>query len=111
MLLCIFMYFWSAVKPFLSSKRFINNNDITIEIDNKIIEDKSESAKTFNSHYINIVKSSTGSKHATLASRISEKETVAIIIDKSENHPSIISIKNEFRPTAELNLRLLKSTR
>ena len=63
MLLCIFMYFWGAVKPFLSSKRFINNNDITIEIDNKIIEDKSESAKTFNSHYINIVKSSTG-KHA-----------------------------------------------
>ena len=107
MLLCIFMYFWSAVKPFLSSKRFINNNDITIEIDNKIIEDKSESAKTFNSHYINIVKCSTG-KRATLASRISEKETVAIIIDKSENHPSIISIKNEFRPTAELNLRLLK---
>ena len=110
MLLCIFMYFWGAVKPFLSSKRFINNNDITIEIDNKIIEDKSESAKTFNSHYINIVKSSTG-RHATLASRISEKETVAIITDKSENHPSIISIKNEFRPTAELNLRLLKSTR
>ena len=44
--------FWTTVKPFLSSKGFIHNNDITIEIDDKIIEDKSELAKTFNSLYI-----------------------------------------------------------
>ena len=56
--------FWSTVKPFLSSKGLINNNNITTDIDNKIIEDKSELAKTFNSHYINIVKSTTG-KHPT----------------------------------------------
>ena len=39
--------FRSTVKPFLSSEGFIHNNDITIEIDNKIIEDKSELNKTF----------------------------------------------------------------
>ena len=100
--------FWNTVKPFLSSKSFIHNNDITIEIDNKIIEDESELAKTFNSHYINIVKSATGkhsTKLGTLASRISEKELVATIIDKFKNHPGIISIKNEFRPTVELNIK------
>ena len=90
-----------------SSKGFIHNNDITIEIDNKIIEDKSEVAKTFNSHYINIV--STTGKHPTklwtLASRISEKDIVATITDKFKNHPSIISIKNEFRPAAELKIK------
>ena len=66
---------------------------------------KSELAKTFNSHYINIVKSTTGkhpTKLGTLASRISGKEIVATIIDKFKNHPSI---KNEFRPTAELNFK------
>ena len=97
--------FWSTVRPFYSSKGFIHNNDITIEIDNKIIEDESELAKTSNSHYINIVKSTTGrhpTKLGTLARRISEKEIVATIIDKFKNHPSIINIKNEFRPTAEL---------
>ena len=52
--------FWSTVKFFLSSKGFIHNIDITIVIDNKIIENKSEVAQTFNSHYINIVKSTTG---------------------------------------------------
>ena len=56
--------FWSTVKPFLSLKGFIHNNNIGIEIDDKIIEDKSELAKRFNSHYINIVKSITG-KHPT----------------------------------------------
>ena len=96
--------FWITVKLFLSSKGFIHNNDITIEINNKIIEDKSELAKTFNSHYINIVKSTTGT-HPTklgtfLASRISEKDVVATIIDKFKNNPSIVSIKSEFRPTA-----------
>ena len=37
---------------------------ISIEIYNKIIKDKSELAKIFNSHYINILKSTTG-KHPT----------------------------------------------
>ena len=55
---------WSTDKPFLSSKGFIHNNDIKIEIDNKIIEDESELTKTFNFHCISIVKSATG-KHPT----------------------------------------------
>ena len=89
-------------------KASFHNNDITIEIDNKTIEDKSEVAETFNSHYINKVKSITGkhpTKLGTLASRISRKEIVATIIDKFKNYSSIISIKIEFRPTAELNIK------
>ena len=80
----------------------------SIEIDDQIIEDESELAKAFNSHYINMVKSTTGkhpTKLGTLASRIREKEIVVTTIDKFKNHPSIISIKNEFRPTAELNIK------
>ena len=68
--------FQSTVKPFLSSKGFIHNNDILIEIDNKKIEDESELAITFNSHYISIVKNTTVknlTKLGTLASRVSEK--------------------------------------
>ena len=99
--------FWRTAKPFLSSKGLIHNNDITIEIDDKIIEDKSELAKAFKSHYIKIVKS-TAVKHptklGTLASSINEKEVITTITDKFKNHPSIISIRNEFRPTAELNI-------
>ena len=39
--------FWSTVKFFFSLKGFIHNIDITIVIDNKIIEGKSELAQTF----------------------------------------------------------------
>ena len=56
--------FWSTVKFFFSSKGFIHNIDKTIVIDNKIIEGKSELAQTFKSHYIGVVKSTTG-KHPT----------------------------------------------
>ena len=41
----------------------------------------------------------------TLASRISEIEIVATTTDNFKNHPSIISIKNKFPPTAELNIK------
>ena len=34
--------FSSTVKPFLSSKCFIHNDNVTIELDNKIIAVKSE---------------------------------------------------------------------
>ena len=44
-------------------------------------------------------------KLETLTSTISEKEIVATIIDKFKNPPSIISIKNDFQPTAEPNIK------
>ena len=55
---------WSTVKPFLLSKGFIQNDNVSIEIDNKIMEDELELIKRFNSHCINIVKSTTG-QHPT----------------------------------------------
>ena len=82
---------------------------MSIDTDNKITEDKPELAKKFNPDYINIVKSTTGGKHptklGTVTNRVSEKEIVANITDKFKNHSSIISIKNEFPPTAELNIK------
>ena len=36
---------WSTVKPLFSSKGFIHNDNIPIEIDNNIIEDEPELAK------------------------------------------------------------------
>ena len=57
----------------------------------------------------NIVKSTAG-KHPNeirnfIASRISGKEIVATIIGKFKNHLSIISIKNELHPTAEVKIK------
>ena len=69
--------FWSTVKLFLSLKDFIDNDNISTEIDNKIIENESELAKAFHSHYINIEKSKIG-KHPTKLGTLAEKFTVQI---------------------------------
>ena len=47
--------FWNAVKPFLTSKGFLHNDDIATEFDNRTITDEKELSKTFNEYYINIV--------------------------------------------------------
>ena len=55
-----------------------------------------------------MVKSRTGehpTKLGTLADRVSEREIFAAIIDKFKNHSSIMSIKNKFPTTTELNIK------
>ena len=44
-------------------------------------------------------------KLRTSASKVSEKEIVATIIDKFKNHPSIIKIKSEFPTISELSIK------
>ena len=51
------------------------------------------------------IRKKTKTKKKTIASRVSEKENVATIIDKFKNIPRIISIKDEFRLTAELKVK------
>ena len=61
-------------------------------------------AKKLNSQYINVVKSRSN-KIINSACRISKIEIDATFIDRFKNHWRIISIKNEFLPIAELNIK------
>ena len=47
--------FWTFIKPFLTNKAFLENNDITRLKENKVITSERELAKAFNEYYINIV--------------------------------------------------------
>ena len=44
--------FWNTVKPFLTNKGFLTNDNITIIHKDKTITNKSEIVELFNSHYI-----------------------------------------------------------
>ena len=57
------------IKPFLTNKGFLENNDITITEENKVITNERELAKTFNEHYINIVEKSSGIKPKDISQR------------------------------------------
>ena len=95
--------FWSTVKP-RRSKCFLHNDNTSIELDNKIIAGEFELAKKLNSQYINVVKSRSN-KIINSACRISKIDIDATFIDRFKNHWRIISIKNEFLPIAELNIK------
>ena len=44
--------FWAFIKPFLTNKEFLENEDITLIEGNKIITNEKDFAKTFNKYYI-----------------------------------------------------------
>ena len=43
---------WTFIMPFLTNKGFLENNDITLIEENKVITSERELSKTFNEHYI-----------------------------------------------------------
>ena len=49
-------HIWNAVKPFLTFKSFLHDEQIVINFDNRTITDDKESSTIFNEYYINIVK-------------------------------------------------------
>ena len=52
--------FWNTVKPFLTSKGFLQNDNMSIDINGNIVEDEQKLTKEFNLHYINIAKTDSG---------------------------------------------------
>ena len=90
--------FWNTVKPFLTNKRFLTNDNITLENEGEIIKDKETLANLFNSYYINIVENTSGIKPETLGNPENvdeDQSTVTSIIEKFQNHPSILDIQNK----------------
>ena len=88
--------FWNLVKPFLSSKGGLAENDIMLVTNDKIVTDELELSEIFNNHYANIVEKSSCRKPTSLANTIGsddDREIVQKIIEKYKDHPSIAAIK------------------
>ena len=107
--------FWNKIKPFMSTKGAIVNDNIIIEIEeNKdinvkegketihikekdIISDEKILVELFNDHYTNIVKNSSGVSPVCLGNPSnpeSDSHTVSEIIETYKDHPSITKIKD-----------------
>ena len=86
---------WKFMKPFLTNKGFIGNNDITFIHKNKIISNKKQMTKLLNSYYINIVEKGSGSKQKTFGTNFENTnvQSARDIVNSYKNHPSIIKIK------------------
>ena len=88
--------FWNTVKPFLTNKGFLTNDNIYIKVNDDLVTDK-KLANIFNLHYISIVENTSGvppviqgnPNHAN-----EDNTTIKNINKQYENHSSIINIKN-----------------
>ena len=89
--------FWNAVKPFLTNKDLLTNDNISIKVNDDLVTDKTKLANLFNLHYINIVENTSGAPPVIQGNPNNPDEdntTVKNIIKQYENHNNIINIKN-----------------
>ena len=95
--------FWKTMKPFVTNKSGISNDNITIVDNERIITDDKELATMLNNHYINIVEKSSGIKPNSIDFKEAQNKqgVIDIIIKKFENHPSIVKIKECCTMTSE----------
>ena len=52
--------FWNTVKPFLTNKGFLTDDNISIKVNDDLVAEKTNLANLFNLHYINIVENTSG---------------------------------------------------
>ena len=86
--------FWNTVKPFLTSKDFLHNEEKTLD---KTVTDCNELAKEFNECYINIVQNTTRKATIKLQGSNNDKSIVETIIKIQEHYLSITLIKKHIQ--------------
>ena len=88
--------FWKTMKPFLTNKGCLENNDIILLDGEEMITNDRILAKRFNEHYINIVEHSSGFKPSKMSfsaeSRINN-HFLKSIANQYKDHPSIVNIR------------------
>ena len=91
-----------------SDKGYLENSDIMLRDDKKMITDKKKLVQLFNDHYINIVERSCGFKLEKLEFDIgssNKNEVLSSILDKYRNHPSIVKIlKNKNLQSSSISI-------
>ena len=89
--------FWKAIKPYklLTNKGYLENSDIMLRDDEKMITDEKKLVQRFNDHYINIVQRSCGFKPEKVEFHITTSNKNGVlgsVLDKYRNHLSIAEI-------------------
>ena len=87
--------FWKVIKPFLTNKGCLENSDIRLKDDEKMLTDEKKLVQLFNDHSINIAEQSRGFKPEKVGFDIgssNKNEVLSLILGKYRNHPSIVKI-------------------
>ena len=89
--------FWKIIKPFLSNKGHLENVDIMLNDNNKIVCNDHKLVEVFNEDYINIIEKSSGETPTNITEGYSfdnDKQAIKIICNSYKNNPSILKIRS-----------------
>ena len=87
--------FWKTVKPFITDKGHCTSDDYMLEENEDLIKDVKKISNLVNDFVVNIIERSTGKKPTTS----SKDKSLEEIISTYKDHPSIRSIKEQFKGT------------
>ena len=102
--------FWNFIRPFLVSKGSLNDSEIMLKKEKKIITDTKEIVQVLNDHYINIVERSCGEKPTSVAKQSLLTDDIKIvdhIVRHYECHSSVRHIKKNVKTTQNSTCSLL----
>ena len=87
--------FWKTMKPFLTNKGCLENNDINLLDGEEMITNDRILAKRFNEHYLNIVERSSGLKSSKMSFSVESKNNhfLRSIANQCKDDPSIVNIR------------------
>ena len=95
------------MKPFLTSKVFVHNDNISTDINGNSVEDEQKLTKEFNSYYINIAKITSVKPPMKLKNSLDYLNDSLItkrVIEKYKNHPSIKAVQDTFPVKKEFKI-------
>ena len=77
--------FWKLIKPILTNKEFLENAEVMLTENDKLVTEEKELLRIFNDHYINIVERSCRIKPTNVAKE-QEIEDNKVICKSFGNH-------------------------
>ena len=98
--------FWKIIRPFLTNKGHLENVEIMLIQDIKVISDEHELVKVFHKHYIKIIEKF-GSQKATNSAKNhiidNDKQAVEPTCNSYRNHPRMLVIKRNITFKGNIN--------
>ena len=87
--------FWAAIRPFLTNKGMITNNEISLKQGDDVINNEGKVAEFLNNAYINVVENTAGKKPFSVLDKDNVTFSTAIntILEECKYHPSVVVIR------------------
>ena len=93
--------FWATIRPFLTNKGMITNNETSFKQGDDVINNEGKVAEFLNNAYINVVENAAGKKPLSVFDKdnVTFLTATNIILEEHKYHTSVLNIKKHSKQT------------